>query len=193
MYRKELRHPYLRISARNKKRGGTSKGYTDGYRPNVGIIVANDDGDVLWGRRVKHDGWQFPQGGIEPRESVVDAAYRELYEEVGLKRKHVELLGRTHGWLRYDLPKIPQRGGHQIRGQKQAWVLFKLTTSDDKVRLNNCEKPEFDAWRWVDYWHPVNEIIHFKRQVYERALEQLHPLVEQYIIEPVKGDSAKLA
>ena len=77
----------------------------DGYRPNVGIILCNGGGQVLWARRSRHDGWQFPQGGVERGESVLDAVYRELHEEVGLLPEHVEVIGHTQKWLRYDVPR----------------------------------------------------------------------------------------
>ncbi|MGB2361058.1 MAG: NUDIX domain-containing protein, partial [Luminiphilus sp.] len=72
----------------------------DGFRPNVGIVVCNDDDQVLWGRRINgRDSWQFPQGGMNRDESPDAAMYRELEEEVGLRPESVELLGRTQGWL----------------------------------------------------------------------------------------------
>ena len=77
----------------------------DGYRPNVGIILCNKQGDVLWARRIGQDAWQFPQGGIKEFESPEDALYRELAEEVGLQKQDVEVLGSTRGWLRYRLPR----------------------------------------------------------------------------------------
>ncbi len=73
----------------------------DGFRPNVGIVVANDCGQVLWARRIGQDAWQFPQGGINHQESVEEALYRELNEEVGLNPEAVEILACTNGWLRY--------------------------------------------------------------------------------------------
>ena len=77
----------------------------DGFRPNVGIIICNDQNRLFWGRRVGQDAWQFPQGGINDDETAEEAMYRELEEEVGLKPHHVEVLGRTNKWLRYRLPK----------------------------------------------------------------------------------------
>ncbi len=78
---------------------------SDGFRPNVGIILTNDQGQVLWARRVNQDAWQFPQGGINPHESPEQALYRELHEEVGLREHDVEILACTRGWLRYRLPQ----------------------------------------------------------------------------------------
>ena len=76
----------------------------DGYRPNVGIIVANDAGQLLWAKRIGQQAWQFPQGGIGPGETPEQAMYRELHEELGLLPEHVECLGVTRDWLRYKLP-----------------------------------------------------------------------------------------
>jgi len=150
----------------------------NGYRPNVGIIVTNAKKEVLWARRCGKDGWQFPQGGMKAEESPEDALYRELYEEVGLTRDQVEVVGRTRGWLHYDLPERYQRANNRgFRGQKQVWFLLRLTCSDSEVNLRACSKPEFDAWRWTHYWRPMKEIVSFKRDVYRSALTELEPLL----------------
>jgi putative (di)nucleoside polyphosphate hydrolase len=82
----------------------------DGFRPNVGIVLSNDLGQVLWARRVGgQDAWQFPQGGINEDETLEQALYRELHEEVGLSPDSVQILARTRGWLRYRLPKRLRR------------------------------------------------------------------------------------
>jgi len=152
----------------------------DGYRPNVGIILSNNYGRVLWARRTKHDGWQFPQGGIEPRETVLEAAHRELFEEIGVPSTHVELVGNTTTWLHYDLPRR-FRSNHlrrnPIRGQKQVWFLFRFLGTDTDVCLDASHSPEFDKWKWVDYWEPANHIVDFKRQVYKKALKELEPFL----------------
>ncbi len=154
---------------------------SDGYRPNVGIILCNAQGRLLWARRIGQDAWQFPQGGIKVGESAEQALYRELNEEVGLESRHVEILGCTRDWLRYDLPKrFLRRGSRPVCiGQKQVWYLLRLRGTDDDVCLDLAQKPEFDGWRWVDYWHPLKEVVHFKRDVYQQALEQLEPLLRQ--------------
>jgi putative (di)nucleoside polyphosphate hydrolase len=151
----------------------------DGFRPNVGIILCNQQNQVLWAQRAQHDSWQFPQGGIKPKETPEQAVYRELMEEVGLTPEHVEVIGVTRGWLRYRLPKRYLRQGNKPMciGQKQRWFLLRFVGNEEDVKLDSYEKPEFDDWRWVDYWTPAKEIVFFKRRVYEKALHELAPLL----------------
>lgn len=152
---------------------------SDGFRANVGIILCNDEGRVFWGRRIGQNAWQFPQGGIEGHETAEEALYRELYEEVGLAPEHVQVVGATAGWLRYHLPRHLVRR-HQrpvCIGQKQQWFLLRLTGGESAVRLDASGTPEFDDWRWVDYWRPARDVVFFKRHVYRRALRELAPLL----------------
>jgi putative (di)nucleoside polyphosphate hydrolase len=158
----------------------------DGYRPNVGIVLANPRNEVFWGKRVHQHAWQFPQGGIKHGETPVDAMYRELGEEIGLQREHVRVLGRTRDWLRYDVPEKwarqrdaaaadgDSRAKAGYRGQKQIWYLLRMTGRDCDVKLRGSGHPEFDAWRWHDYWVPLETVIEFKREVYRQALLELH-------------------
>jgi putative (di)nucleoside polyphosphate hydrolase len=152
----------------------------DGYRPNVGIILMRDSGEVFWARRVNRDGWQFPQGGMRSDETPVEAMFRELQEETGLDPRHVEVLGSTPGWLRYRLPSRFVRRSERPTciGQKQVWFLLRMVGSEDDVRLDVSEHPEFDRWRWVDFWYPAVHVVAFKRQVYARALRHLAPIAE---------------
>ena len=151
----------------------------DGFRANVGIILANTDNKLLLGGRVGAKGWQFPQGGMLEGEEPVDAMFRELHEEVGLEADDVEVLGVTRDWLRYRLPEqfVRRNSKPLCIGQKQRWFLLRLVADDEKVRFDRCEKPEFDRIRWVHFWRPVNEVIYFKRRVYARALYELGPVV----------------
>jgi len=147
----------------------------EGYRPNVGIILLNQDNRVFWGKRVREHAWQFPQGGIKPGESPETAMYRELFEEVGLLPQHVKLLGRTRDWLRYDVPNnwVRREWRGSYRGQKQIWFLLRFVGQDSDMHLRATQQPEFDGWRWHEYWAPIDEVIEFKRYVYERALTEL--------------------
>jgi putative (di)nucleoside polyphosphate hydrolase len=147
----------------------------DGYRANVGIILCNAKNEVFWAKRVREHAWQFPQGGIKHGETPEQAMYRELTEETGLKPEHVKILGRTRNWLRYDVPeqwlRRDWRGNY--RGQKQIWYLLRLVGRDSDVSLRASSQPEFDAWRWHDYWIPLDSVIEFKREVYQLALKEL--------------------
>jgi putative (di)nucleoside polyphosphate hydrolase len=146
----------------------------DGYRENVGIILSNRDGRLLWARRIGRNSWQFPQGGIRRNETPEEAMYRELREEVGLDSFDVRVITRTREWLRYRLPKhlIRRRSRPVCIGQKQVWYLLHLVGDEAKVRLDATDEPEFDCWRWVDYWSPLKEVVSFKRKVYRSALEE---------------------
>jgi putative (di)nucleoside polyphosphate hydrolase len=153
----------------------------DGFRPNVGIIVANPAGQVLWAKRAGQEAWQFPQGGIQRGEEPEAAMFRELHEELGLRPEHVSILGVTSGWLRYRLPQryIRRRRGRVCIGQKQKWFVLRFTGRDELVHFTAAPVPEFDGWRWVDYWHPLQQVVDFKRGVYESALNELAPLLGQ--------------
>jgi putative (di)nucleoside polyphosphate hydrolase len=147
----------------------------DGFRPNVGIILLNQRNQVFWGKRVRTHSWQFPQGGIDRGESPEQAMYRELHEEVGLRPEHVAIVARTRDWLRYEVPDryIRRDARGHYKGQKQIWYLLKLVGGDWNLNLRATNHPEFDAWRWNDYWVPLDVVVEFKRGVYEMALTEL--------------------
>lgn len=151
----------------------------EGYRLNVGIVLSNADSKLLWARRIGQEAWQFPQGGIKDDETPEQALLRELWEEVGLSPNHVEIVGCTQGWLHYNLPRHLIRYGSRpvCIGQKQIWFLLRLMGDDSEIHLSRSSSPEFDAWRWVDYWRPVDEVVGFKRAVYQRALTELEALL----------------
>jgi putative (di)nucleoside polyphosphate hydrolase len=151
----------------------------EGYRPNVGIILVNGRNEVFWGKRIREHSWQFPQGGIKHGESPEQAMFRELQEEIGLRQEHVRILGRTRDWLRYEVPKqwIRREWRNTYRGQKQIWFMLRLTGRDTDVSLRASDHPEFDAWRWSEYWVPLDAVIEFKRGVYQQALIELSRFV----------------
>jgi putative (di)nucleoside polyphosphate hydrolase len=158
----------------------------NGFRSNVGIILCQGDGQLLLGGRAGQAGWQFPQGGIQLNESPREAMYRELEEEIGLQPGHVEILGETHGWVHYKLPEKYVRHGRKplCIGQRQRWFMLRLVASEEALDLETSDLPEFDRWRWVDYWRPVKEVVYFKRRVYASALAELAPLLFNNDIPP---------
>ena len=156
---------------------------SQGFRYNVGIVICNNLGQLLWAKRIKQSAWQFPQGGIREAETLEQAMYRELNEEVGLNDQDVKILHKTANWLHYRLPNnfIRYHKDPLCIGQKQKWFLLSLESDESQVELSNCVDPEFDDWRWVNYWYPVKKVIEFKRDVYRKALTELEEPLNCYI------------
>mgnify|MGYP002633782707 CR=1 FL=1 len=150
---------------------------SEGFRANVGIVISNQQGQLLWARRQGQNAWQFPQGGVDAGESAEQTMYRELYEEVGLRTEDVKILKQTHDWLHYRLPTQYLRQGSKplCIGQKQKWFLLQLIGDEKLIRFDRGSRPEFDHWRWVSYWYPLRNVIDFKREVYRQALLELLP------------------
>lgn len=158
----------------------------DGYRANVGIIICNNDGQVMWAKRLKQDAWQFPQGGVDANESPTQAMYRELWEETGLKPDHVSIIKQTDAWYRYRLPKrmVRRNTSPVCIGQKQKWFLLLLESQEHHVNLAATDSPEFEQWKWVDYWVPAKQVVGFKRRVYQCALTELSHFLPRKIDRP---------
>lgn len=154
----------------------------DGFRSNVAIVLFNSSGQLFWAKRVGMNAWQFPQGGVRPDESCEAAMFRELREEVGLLPEHVEVAGNTRDWLQYRLPEryLRHDSSPLCIGQKQLWYLLKFIGDENNVDLSASHRPEFDHWRWIDFWEPVERVVSFKREVYKRALEELKPLMKAW-------------
>lgn len=153
------------------------------YRPNVGVVLINGDGQVWLGRRTgtpEPFNWQFPQGGIDPGETPEDAARRELWEETGVRS--AELIARTSGWITYDFPE--GSGGAKawrgFKGQKQVWFAFRFTGEDAEVDLTagaqDGDDLEFDAWRWGRLDETPGLVVPFKRAAYEQVVAAFRDL-----------------
>ncbi len=143
-----------------------------GYRLNVGLIIINDKGKLLICKRKDINSWQFPQGGIDFGETPLKAAKRELFEEVGIKGSSVRNIGSMDDWIKYDIPKENRKKRllqKNFKGQKQKWFMFKLIKNID-VSFENDPDGEFDDYKWVSYWYPLQSIISFKKDVYRTVL-----------------------
>ena len=150
------------------------------YRPCVGVMLANADGHVFVGQRIDNPGpaWQMPQGGVDKGEAPRDAALRELWEETGVTADKVEIVGETSGWVPYDLPHdlVPKLWKGRYRGQEQKWFLMRFHGTDADVNIQT-EHPEFSEWRWLPTSELIDNIVPFKRSVYEAVLQELGPKV----------------
>ena len=145
------------------------------YRSNVGIMLINDDGHVFVGQRLDNNqnAWQMPQGGIDGDEDPQSAAYRELLEETGIEQENVKFLAKSSKWLLYDLPEdlIPKLWDGKYRGQKQKWFLFKFLGTNRDINIST-EHPEFSNWKWIPKENLLEEIVSFKKSVYESVLRE---------------------
>ena len=143
------------------------------YRPCVGVMLLNRTGQVFVGQRLDTtlEAWQMPQGGIDDGEDPRTAALRELVEETGVAPDKVEVLGETPGWVYYDLPPelLGKVWGGRFGGQCQKWVLMRFLGDDGDIRIDT-DHPEFEDWRWMPAAALLDNIVPFKRSVYEEVL-----------------------
>ena len=150
------------------------------YRPCVGVMLVNHEGQIFVGQRNDRDqdAWQMPQGGIDKGEDPRDAALRELWEETGVTADLVAVEAETEGWVAYDLPHdvVPNIWKGRYKGQEQKWFLLRFNGSDDQINIAT-EHPEFTQWKWIEPADVVTSIVPFKRAVYEQVLAELGPKI----------------
>lgn len=150
------------------------------YRPNVGIMVLNNKGDVFTAHRndAREQAWQMPQGGIDKGEDEYDAALRELYEETGISS--VKLIAESTKWYTYDFPSgvhFISEKKKKFAGQTQKWFLFEFTGNESEIDLNRPD-PEFDKWKWMPAEKIVDLIVAFKRDVYRQVVDEFMPFID---------------
>ena len=157
------------------------------YRPCVGVMLVNADGLVFVGKRIdaresqglEGDAWQMPQGGVDDGEDLHSAALRELWEETGVRERHVTILARTREELFYDLPDelLGKLWGGRYRGQRQTWMLARFLGTDSDIRLDAHDPAEFHDWRWVRPEDLPDLIVPFKKHVYRAVVDEFRGLI----------------
>jgi putative (di)nucleoside polyphosphate hydrolase len=149
------------------------------YRPGVGIMLLSAEGSVFVAQRIDmpSDAWQMPQGGIDKGETPIEAAWREMKEEVGTDR--AELLAESHDWYTYDLPRdlATRLWRGRFRGQRQKWFVFRFTGTDRDIDITSHDHPEFSTWRWVSMADLPALIVPFKRPLYQQLVGEFRPLI----------------
>ena len=152
------------------------------YRDSIGAVIFNKHGKVFVGQRIKNDifNWQFPQGGIEPNEIVLDALFREILEEIGTNK--INAIYVLEEWLYYDLPEniIPNFFNGKYKGQRQKWHLVYFTGEDSDININT-ECPEFRDWKWCDIDWVLGDCVDFKYDVYKVIIDKFKPKIQGYI------------
>lgn len=141
------------------------------YRSCVGIVLLNSDNKVFVGERIDTpDAWQMPQGGIDGDETTEQAAFRELYEEIGTNK--AEIVKIADHKIKYDLPDDMRKRlwNGMYKGQEQTWVIARFLGSDKDININNHEPAEFSRWQWVDFEKTVDLIVPFKRDTYKKVI-----------------------
>ena len=150
---------------------------TQTFRAGVGAVILNKDGLVLgFERKDFPDEWQFPQGGLDEGEELLEAVKREIYEETGIKANAIKLLAEAPYPTVYEFPedRKDKRAGH--RGQVHRWFLFRLESSDEAIALGGQE--EFCAWKWTSMDEMIESVVSFKKPVYQ----QLGDYFEAYLV-----------
>lgn len=149
------------------------------YRPCVGIMLFNKQGNIFIGKRFDSDSyWQMPQGGVDDGEELEQAALRELLEEVGTDK--AEIVSKNKEWIHYNLPEevIPTCWNGRYSGQKQRWFLMKFCGKDKDININYTDHPEFKEWRWQNVDDLVASAIPFKKEVYKKVIEEFSSIIK---------------
>ena len=150
------------------------------YRKCVGMIILNQNNEVLVGKRLDHPSgyWQMPQGGIDDNEKPEEAVWREMMEEVGTNE--ATMIHQSSKWFYYEIPKETLRKltwGKIYIGQKQQWFIFKFFGDENKINIHT-KNPEFSEWKWLDLNSLTKNVVPFKKKLYEEVINEFKDKLE---------------
>ena len=147
-------------------------------RLGVGIVLLNSENKIFVGKRIDNpvNSWQMPQGGVDKNENLLNAAFRELREETGVK--NVKLIKEIDTWLTYDLPKnlLGKLWNGKYGGQRQRWFVMRFIGKDEEVNVKT-KNAEFKEWKWIAVDQLTNVVVDFKLQIYKKISEELNMLI----------------
>ena len=151
------------------------------YRLGVGIMLLNTENKVFVGKRIdsKNTAWQMPQGGINKHETEEEAAFRELYEETGIKK--AKIISKSTRFFKYKIPAPLKKklwNGKYI-GQKQKWFIMKFTGKEKKDINLNLGKQEFSDWKWIKVEDLEKLIVPFKKKMYKEIIKEFLPFFKK--------------
>jgi putative (di)nucleoside polyphosphate hydrolase len=156
------------------------------YRKCVSIFLLKNY-KIFVGQRIGIEGaWQLPQGGVEKNESLLRAAKRELFEETNVST--VEPLASSASY-KYDFPleilqnSLRRYGRLKYAGQKVTFFVFKFLGNDTEINVEK-EPQEFTDWKWTSVEELLENIVLFKRNSYEMAVNEFQRL-EAFPVYPV--------
>jgi putative (di)nucleoside polyphosphate hydrolase len=136
------------------------------YIAGVGAVIRNSKNLVLAGERSDFPGsWQLPQCTIEAGETEVNAMWREVHEETGVKQADLKFIRPKHGLLSYQIPEDHRRVDNCF-GQTQQWYLLEIVNDDYPLDIREAPDTEFRALRWITMSELIEIVVPFRKELY---------------------------
>lgn len=141
------------------------------FRKAIGAIVLDKNNNIIaFQRRDFPDSWQSPEGGIDEGETPKEALFRELKEEINLKKNEYEIIKETKEPIRYFFNENDKvRLGFD--GQEKKFYLIKLNT-DKTFKFDNTDEIEFISSKIMEAKELLEKVPIFKKEMYKKIIEE---------------------